>query len=108
MMVNNQYNAYSFDCYAAVFIRAENAKLQVYSPYIVSSTVGVSDALGGVVDTNGLFLLRVGVGLLTVGGGPSGGVGCIGAGDMAVDRHLTLGSGLSRSLGHGSLGGRGS
>ena len=60
------------------------------------------------VNANGLFLLRVGVGLLTVGGGPSGGVGCIGAGDVAVDRRLTLGSGLSRSLGHGSLGGRGS
>ena len=31
--------------------------------------MGVSDALGGVVDANGLLLLRVGVGLLTVGGG---------------------------------------
>ena len=108
MMVNNQYNAYSFDCYAAVFIRAEKCKTtNVQSLYSQFYGRRVRRS-GGVVDANGLFLLRVGVGLLTVGGGPSGGVGCIGAGDVVVDRRLTLGSGLSRSLGHGSLGGRGS
>ena len=68
--------------------------------------MGVSDALGSVVDANGLLLLRVGVGLLTVGGGASGGVGLIGAGDVALARRLTLGSGLL-SLGCGSLGGHG-
>ena len=85
----------------------KKAKLQVYSSYIVSSTVGVSDALGGVVDVTRRFLLRVGVGLLTAGGGPSGGFGLIGTGDVAVSVRLTLGNGLM-SLGHGSLGGRGS
>ena len=79
----------------------------MYSSYIVSSTVGVSDALGGVVDANRLLLLRVGVGLLTVGGGSSGGVGSIGASDMVVARCLTLGSSLV-FRGHGSLGGCGS
>ena len=67
--------------------------------------MGVSDAPGGVVDANHL-LLKVGVGLLTAGGGPSGGVGSRGAGDVAVARRLTLSSGLL-SLGRGSLGGRG-
>ena len=68
--------------------------------------VGVSDAPGGVVDAN-RPLLKVRVGLLTAGGGPSGGVSRHGAGDEAVARHLTLTSGLL-SLGRGSLGGRGS
>ena len=77
--------------------------------YIVSSKVGVSDTLGGVVDANHPLLLRVGVGLLTVGGGPSGGVGSIGAGDIVAARRLTLGSGLVYVfLGRGSLGGCGS
>ena len=83
------------------------SSLQVYSSYIVSSTVGVSNAPGGVVDANRLLLLRDGVGLLTAGGGPSGGVGCRGAGDVAGVRCLTLSSGLL-SLGRGSLGGCGS
>ena len=74
---------------------------------MVSSTVGVSNATGGVVDANHLLLLKVGVGLLTAGGGSSGGVGCRGAGDMAVARRLTWSGGLL-SLGCGSLGGRGS
>ena len=69
--------------------------------------VGVSDAPEGVVDANRLLLLRFGVGLLTVGGGPSGGVGSIGAGDVVVAPRLTLGSGLV-FLGCGSLGGRSS
>ena len=68
--------------------------------------MGVSDTPGGVVDANRLLLLRVGIGLLTAGGGPSGGVGSRGAGDVAVARRLTLSSGLL-SLGRGSLGGRG-
>jgi hypothetical protein len=54
------------------------------------TTVGVSDAPGGVVDANSLVLLKVGVGLLTAGGGPSGGVGSFGTGDVAVARRLTL------------------
>ena len=53
----------------------------------------MSDAPGGVVDANRL-LLKVGVGLLTAGGGPSGGVGCRGAGDVGVAGRLTLSSGL--------------
>ena len=40
--------------------------------------VGVSNAPGGMVDANRLLLLKDGVGLLTAGGGPSGGVGCRG------------------------------
>ena len=43
--------------------------------------MGVSDAPWGVVDANRLLLLKDGVGLLTAGGGPSGGVGCRGAGE---------------------------
>ena len=66
--------------------------------------VGVSNAIGGVVDTNHLLLLSIGVGLLAAGGGPS--VGCNGTGDMVVACRLTLGSGLV-SLGRGSLGGHG-
>ena len=54
--------------------------------------MGVSNAPGGVVDANRLLLLRDGVGLLTAGGGPSGGVGCRGAGDMAGAQRLTLSS----------------
>ena len=54
-MENNQYTV-------------STAVLQNYNPYIVSSTVGVSYAHGGVVDTNGPLLLRVGVGLLTAAG----------------------------------------
>ena len=50
---------------------------------------GVSDAPGGVVDANCLLLLRVGVGLLTAGRGPSGGVGSRGTGDVAVAHRLT-------------------
>ena len=74
----------------------------MYSPYIVSSTVGVSYAHRGVVDTNAPLLLRVGVGLLTTCGGPSWGVGCNGASDVAVASCLTPDSGLVY-LGHGSL-----
>ena len=51
--------------------------------------MGVSSAPGGVVDANRLLLLKDGVGLLTAGGGPLGGVGCRGAGDMAGARRLT-------------------
>ena len=69
--------------------------------------VGVSNTPGGVVDANCLLLLKDGVGLLTAGGGPSGGVGCRGAGDVAGARRLTLSGGLL-SLGRGSLGGCGS
>ena len=76
--------------------------------FLNSSTVGVLDAPGGVVDANRLLLLKVGVGLLTAGGGPSGGgVGCHGAGDVVVARRLTLSGGLL-SFGRGSLRGRGS
>ena len=50
-----------------------------------------------------LLLLKDGVGLLTAGGGPSGGVSCRGAGDVAGARRLTLSSDLL-SLGRGSLG----
>ena len=64
----------------------------------------MSDASGGVVDANRLLLLKVGVGLLTAGGGPSGGVSCRGAGDVGVAGRLTL-SGSLLSLGRGSLGG---
>ena len=71
--------------------------------FLNSSTVGVSNAPGGVVDANRLLLLKDGVGLLTAGGGPSGGVGCRGAGDVAGARRLTLSGGLL-SLGRGSLG----
>ena len=52
------------------------------------------------VDANGL-LLKDGVGLLTAGGGPSGG-----AGDVVGVRRLTLSGGLL-SLGRGSLRGCG-
>ena len=69
--------------------------------------MGVSNAPWGVVDANRLLLLKDGVGLLTAGGGPSGGVGCRGAGDVVGARRLTLSSGLL-SLGRGSLGGCGS
>ena len=75
----------------------------MYSSLIVSFTVDVFDAPGGVVDTNHL-LLKVGVGLTTTG---RGGVDCRGTGDMAVARCLTLNSDLL-SRGRGSLGGRGS
>ena len=47
--------------------------------------VGVSNAPWGVIDTNRL-LLKDGVGLLTAGGGPSGGVGCRVAGDVVGAR----------------------
>jgi hypothetical protein len=67
--------------------------------------MGVTEAPGGMVNAN--RLLRVGVGLLTAGGGPSGGVGCLGASDVSVARCLTLSGGLL-SLGCGSLGGHGS
>ena len=56
---------------------------------------------GGVVNANRL-LLKDGVGLLTAGGGPSGGIGCRGAGDVAGARCLTLSDGRL-SLGRGSL-----
>ena len=69
--------------------------------------MGVSNAPGGVVDANRLLLLKDGVGLLTAGGSPSGGVGCRGADDVAGARRLTLSGGLL-SLGRGSLGGCGS
>ena len=69
--------------------------------------MGVSDATWGVVDANRLLLLKDGVGLLTAGGGPSGGVGCRGAGDVVGARRLTLSGGLL-SFGRGSLGGCGS
>ena len=59
--------------------------------------VGVSNAPGGVVDANHLLLLKNGVGLLTAGGGPSGGVG-----DVAGAHRLTLSGGLL-SLGRNSL-----
>ena len=72
----------------------QKCKLQVYSSYTLSSTVGVSDVLGGMVDANGPLLMRVGVGLLTAGGGPLGGVSCNGASDMVVASRLTPGSGL--------------
>ena len=68
--------------------------------------MGVSDATWGVIDANRLLLLKDGVGLLTAGGGPSGGVGCRGAGDVVGARRLTLSGGLL-SLGRGSLGGGG-
>ena len=55
-------------------------------------------APGGVVDANCLLLLKDGVGLLTDGGGHSGGVGCCGASDVAGARGLL-------SLGLGSVGG---
>ena len=58
------------------------------------------------VDANGLLHLRVGVGLVTVGGGALGEVGRMRAGDVAVAHRLTLGSCLM-SLGHSSLGGHG-
>ena len=48
--------------------------------------MGVSNAPWGVVDANHL-LLRDGVGLLTAGGGPLGGVGCHGAGDVVGACH---------------------
>ena len=48
----------------------------------------------------------MGVGLLIAGGGTSGGVGRIGAGDIAFAHCLILGSGLL-SLSRGSLGGGG-
>ena len=63
--------------------------------FLNSSTVGVSNTPGGggpggVVNAKHLFLFKVGVGLLTAGRGPSGGVSCHGASDVAVARHLTL------------------
>ena len=64
--------------------------------------MGVSNAPGDVVDANRLLLLKDEVGLLTAGSGPSGGVGCHGAGDVAGACHLTLSCGLS--FGRGSLG----
>ena len=73
----------------------------MYSSWIVSSTVGVPNAPGGVADTNRLLLLKDGVGLLTAGGGPSGGFGCCGAGDMAWQEPVIW----LLSLGRGSLGG---
>ena len=75
----------------------------MYSSLIVSFTVDVFDAPGGVVNTNRL-LLKVGVGLMTAG---RGGVDCRGTGDVAVARCLTLNSDLL-SHGCGSHGGRGS
>ena len=57
----------------------------------------------GVVNANGPLLLRVGVGFLTAGGGPSGGVSCNGAGDLAVACCLTP----RQWPGRGSLGGCG-
>ena len=56
--------------------------------------MGVSNAPGGVVDANRLLLFKVGVGLLSAGGGPSGGVGRHGAGDVAGACRLSL-SGVS-------------
>ena len=47
--------------------------------------MGVSNAPGGVVDANRLLLLKD-------GGGPSGGVGCRGAGDVAEPRRTTTSS----------------
>ena len=55
------------------------------------------------VDANRLLLFK---GLLTAGGGPSGGVGCHGANDVAVAHRLTQSGGLL-SLGHSSLRGVG-
>ena len=51
--------------------------------------MGVSNTPGGMVDANHLLLLKVGVGLLSAGGGPLGGVGCRGAGDIAGAGRLT-------------------
>ena len=91
-MKNNHHNAYSSDCSTAVFV-GEKCKITNVQFLNSSSAVGVSDAPGGVVDANRMLLLRVGVGLLTAGGGPSGGVGRRGAGDVAaVARRLTLSS----------------
>ena len=59
---------------------------------------------GGVVDANRQLLHKDGVGLLTAGVGPLGGVSCRGASDVAVAHCLNLSSGLL-SLGHGSQGG---
>ena len=59
---------------------------------------------GGMVNTNHLLLLKDGVGLLTAGGGPLGGVGYRRAGDVAGAHRLTLSSCLL-SLGRSSLGG---
>ena len=70
----------------------------------VCLVVGVSNALGGMVNASSLLRLRVGVSLLTAGGGTLGGVSRIGAGDVTFVHRLTLGSGLL-SLGRGSLGG---
>ena len=56
--------------------------------------VGVSHTPGGMIDANHLLLLKVGVGLLTAGGGPSGGVSCCGASDVVVAGRLTRSSGL--------------
>ena len=68
--------------------------------------MGVSNAPWGVVEANCLLILKDGVGLLTAGGGPSGGISCRGAGDVVGARRLTLSGGLL-SLGLGSLGGGG-
>ena len=46
--------------------------------------VGVSDAPGGVVITNHLLLLKARLGLMTVSGVASGGIGCSRAGDVVV------------------------
>ena len=59
--------------------------------------MGISNTRGGAFDANSL-LLKVGVGLLTTGGGSSSGVGCRGAGDVAVAHRLTL-SGAAVLLG---------
>ena len=45
--------------------------------------VGMSNTPGGVVDATLLLLLKVGVGLLSAGGSPSGGVGRRGVNDVA-------------------------
>ena len=95
MKNNNHHNAYIVS--TALLQSSSGQKCKTTSvqflKLIVSSTVGVSDAPVGVVDANRL-LLEVGVDLLTAGGGPSGGVGCCGAGDVAVARRLTLSGGL--------------
>ena len=52
----NDRNAYSFDCYTAVFIRAN---MQTRNVLFLNSqfSVGMTDALGGVVNTNSLLLI---------------------------------------------------
>ena len=57
--------------------------------------MGVSNAPDrGVIDANRLLLLKVGVGLLSASGGPSGGVGRRGAGVVAGAGRLTLSGAL--------------